>query len=160
MADQRVGGVEDVAEAAVVLLQFDLVLHIELAHKVRHIAHARAAKGVNALVVIAHGNHGAAGRVGRGIGALPGQHLEPGVLQAVGVLKLVNQNVAEAPLVMLAHGVVVAQQFVAAQHELTKIDHAFALALLFVKLVDLDLFNYLGVAWLDVGGTLAVFLTS
>jgi hypothetical protein len=67
------------------------------------------------------------------------EHLDPRVLQLVGVLELVDQDVAEAPLVVLAHRVVVAQQLVAAQHQLAEIDHAFALALLFVQLVDLDL---------------------
>jgi hypothetical protein len=44
VADQRVGRIQDVAVAAVVLLQLDLVLHVELAHEVGHVAHARAAK--------------------------------------------------------------------------------------------------------------------
>jgi hypothetical protein len=45
----------------------------------------------------------------------------------------------EAPLVVLAHRVVVTQQLVAAQHQLAEIHHALALALFFVQLVDLDL---------------------
>ena len=57
MADQRVGRVQYIAVAAVVLLQLDLVLHAKLAHKIGHIAHARTAKGVDALVVVAHRQH-------------------------------------------------------------------------------------------------------
>ena len=66
----------------------------------------------------------------------PGEHLQPGVLQAVGVLELVDQDVPEAPLVVLAQRGVVAHQLVGAQHQLGEVDHAFALALRFVGLVD------------------------
>ena len=110
MTDQRIGRVEDVAEAAVIALELDLLLNLELAHKVGHVAYARTAKSVNALVVVAHGHHRAARQGTRAFGcviALPGQHLDPGVLQLVGVLKLVDQDVAKAPLVMLANGWVV-----------------------------------------------------
>ncbi|EWS63306.1 hypothetical protein Y695_03462 [Hydrogenophaga sp. T4] len=111
VADQLVGRVEDVADAAVVLLQLDLVLHAELAHEVGHVAHARAAEGVDALVVVAHGED----RVARGREPFErrrAEHLDPGVLQAVGVLELVDQDVFEAALVVLPHRVVVAQNFV------------------------------------------------
>ena len=153
VADQRIGGIEDVAVAAVVFFQLDLVLNVELAHEVGHVANARAAKGVDALVVIAHGKHAVVARfeapapgqwrqaviAAIGTAGLAGEHLDPGVLQLVGVLKLVDQDMAKAPLVMLAHRGVVAQQLVGAQHQLAKIDHAFALALVFVDLVQLDL---------------------
>ena len=45
------------AVAAVVLLQLDLVLHLEFTHKIRHIAHACAAKRVNTLVIVADRQH-------------------------------------------------------------------------------------------------------
>ena len=112
VADQRISTIQNVAVRAVVLLQLDLVLHIKLAHKVGHIAHTRAAKGVNALVIVAHRQHRTTWGVRAGHAvpriALPRQHLDPGVLQLVGVLKLVNQDVAKTALVVLAHGVVVA----------------------------------------------------
>ena len=165
VADQLIGAVQNVAAAAVVFLQLDLVAHAELAYKVGHIAHARAAKGVNALVVVAHRQH-AAGRleggsvVHRAARAGAGQHLEPGVLQLVGVLKLVDQDVAKAPLVVLADRVVVAQHLVAAQHQLTKIDHALALALLFIELVNRHLAPGLFVLQLNLMGAQAVFLAA
>ena len=112
VADQLVGRVEDVAAAAVVLLQLDLVAHVELAHEVGHVAHARAAKRVDALVVVAHGKHRVA-RTRQAFERRRAEHLDPGVLQAVGVLELVDQDVAKAPLVVLAHRVVVAQHLVA-----------------------------------------------
>ena len=109
--------------------------HVELAHEVSHVADACAAKGVDALVVVAHGDHRAA-RHGTQtlscINALPGKHFDPGVLQLVGVLKLVDQNMPETPLVVFAHRCVVSQELVAAQHQLAEVNYALALALLFV----------------------------
>ena len=147
MADERIGRVQNVAAASVVLLQFDLVFDLEFSDEIGHIAHPRAAKSVDALVVVAHRHHTAAGQVagtatqaGRGKLALPSQHLDPRVLQFVGVLKLVDQDVPKAALVMLADRHMVAQQFIRAQHQLAKIDHPFTLALVFIKLVDLDFF--------------------
>ena len=155
--NQVVGRVQDVAAAAVVLLELDLVLHTELANEVGHVAHARAAEGVNALVVIAHGK--------QGVGAVPvlrqrAQELEPGVLQLVGVLKLIDQDVAKAALVVLAHGGVVAQHLVAAQHQLTKVHHALALALRFVQGVELDFFARFFVARHHIGRAQTVFFAA
>ena len=88
----------------------------------------------------------------------PGEHLQPRVLQPVGVLELVDQDVAEAPLVVLAQRVVVAQQLVGAQHQLGEVDHALALALLVVGLVDLDQLAVCSSRDLDVARAQAVFL--
>ena len=159
VGNQLVGRVQDVAHAAVVLLQLDLVLHAELPNEVGHVAHARAAEGVNALVIVAHGKH----RVARRCQTLQrrrAEHFDPGVLQAVGVLKLVDQDVLEAPLVVLAHRVVVAQHFVRAQHQLAKIHHPFSLALFLVQRVQLDLLAGLFVAHLHIAGALPVFLAA
>jgi hypothetical protein len=51
-----------------------------------------------------------------------------------------------------------AQQLVAAQHQLAEVDHAFALALLLVELVELDLLAVVLAAGLDVARPQAVFL--
>ena len=106
MANERVGRIQNVAITAVVLFQLNLVLHTKLPHKVGHVAHARAAKSVNALVIIAHGQHRTAMLSGQA-----SNHLDPGVLQLVGVLKLIDQYMLEARSVVQADGVVVAQQF-------------------------------------------------
>ena len=58
-------------------------------------------------------------------------------MQLVRILELVHQDVLESPLVVRTDGVVVAQQFVAAQQQLGKIDHAFALALRVVSGVEI-----------------------
>jgi hypothetical protein len=59
---------------------------------------------------------------------------------------------------MLAQRVVVAQQLVRAQHQLGEVDHTFALALLFVGLVDLHQLAAVGVACVHVARALAFFL--
>ena len=160
VADQRIGRVQNVAVAAVVLLQLDLVLHRKFAHKVGHIAHACATKRINALVIIADRQHRAAGSLAAAIGPvlLARQHLDPGVLQFVRVLKLVDQNMAKAPLVMLTDRRMVAQHFVAAQHQLAKVHHAFALALLFVELVKLSLTAGVAIAHWHILRAHALFL--
>ncbi len=158
MADEFIGRIEDVAVAAVVLLELDLVLDVELLDEVGHVAHPGAAKGVDALVVVAHGDDAGAARHEAAVDGVAREHLDPRVLQAVGVLELVDQDVAKAPLVVLAHGVVVAQEFVASQHELAEVDHALALALFFVQLVELDLLAVVVAADFHVARAPAVFL--
>ncbi len=108
------------AVRAVVLLQADDVFDVVIAGELAHIAHFRAAKSVNRLVIVAHGKH----RI-----ALARQQLQPLVLQAVGVLEFVHQNVLETLLVMRPQVGIARQQLMAAQQQLGKIHHALALAL-------------------------------
>ncbi|MCY1232754.1 hypothetical protein D9M72_452660 [compost metagenome] len=138
---------------AVVLLQLDQPAHAELVLEVAHIADVGATERIDALVVVADGKDR-----GRILRAVAGQQLEPLVLQHVGVLELVDQHVAEAVLVMLADGVVVAQQFVAAQQQLGEVDHAFALALQVVGGVEVDKALVEVVVGLDVGRAQALLL--
>ena len=123
--DELVGRVQDVAVGAVVALQLDDALDVELALERRHVAHLGAAERINALVVVADGEH-------RGVRGT--EHLQPRVLQLVGVLKLVHQDVGEAMLVVLAQGGVVAHELEGAQHQLGEVHHPFALALVLVRL--------------------------
>src|SRR5438128_1226469 len=60
------------------------------------------------------------------------EKLEPAVLQPVGVLELVDQDVLEALRIVLAQDFIPLQELVAAQQQLGKVDHALALALLVV----------------------------
>lgn len=149
VADERVGRIEDVPVRAVVLFEADDRAARVVALEVGHVADIGAAKGVDGLVVVAHREDGC---------PAAGQQLEPLVLQRVGVLELVDQDMAEAPLVMLAHRRVAHQQFVGAQQQLGEIDHAFALALGLVELVDLDQASPVAVVGLEIAGPLAVFL--
>ena len=131
--DQCIGGVQDVAVRAIVLLQLDQVLYPEIAFEVEHVADTRAPEGVDRLVIVPDREH----RIRlRGTGA--GQQLEPFVLKRVGVLEFVDQNVPEAGAVVLAQGFVAAQHLVGAQQQFGEVDHAFALALVVVGGVQLD----------------------
>ena len=155
VANERVGRIQNVAVTAVVLFQLNLVLHTKLPHKVGHVAYARTAKSVNTLVIIAHGQHRTAMFRWQAC-----NHLDPGVLQLVGVLKLINEHMLEARSVVQANGVVVAQQFKRTQHQLAKVDHTFSLALVFVELVDLHFATRFIVAHIDVFGTQTVFFAT
>ena len=151
VGDQLIGGIEDVAKAAVVALQFDDLLHAELALEVEHVADLRTTKGVNALVVVAHRHH-------RSI--LARKHFEPGVLQLVGVLELVHQHMLETVLVVFSQRLVVTHQLIGAQHQLGKIHHAFALALFFIGLVNLHQHAGVFVTYVYVFGAQAIFFVA
>ena len=146
---------------AVVLFEADDFGNAELALEVAHVADLGAAEGVDALVVIPHrkdaAHRHARPTVGSGL-AVTGEQLEPGVLQAVGVLEFVDQDVAEARLVVAAQRFVALQQFKAAQQQFGKIDHAFALALRFVFGVEADAARGKVVVGLGLRGANALFL--
>ena len=133
VADQGVGGVEDVAVGAVVLLQADHALHPEVALEVAHVADLGAAETVDRLVVVAH-----AEQARPALAAAVGQQRQPLVLQAVGVLELIHQDVAETGLVMPPDRLVALEQFVAAEQKLGEIHNCLALALSLILDVKLD----------------------
>ena len=153
VGDQLVGAVEDVAMRAVILLQLDQVLDAELALERAHVADVGAAERVDALVVVADGEQRAADLL-----AVAGQQFEQVVLQVVGVLELVDQDVLEARLVMLAQRLVALQQLEGAQQQLGEIDHALALALHVVQLIQLDHLAFDRVVGLDLVGAQALVL--
>jgi len=128
VGDQDIGGVQNMAVRAIVLLQLDQILHLEFMLERRHIADVGAAECVNALVIITDRKHCA---------FLACHQLEPFVLQIIGVLKLIHQNVLETGLIMFTQWLVARQQFIRAQQQFGEIDHAFALALLIVQIVEL-----------------------
>ena len=101
--DQRIGGVEDIAVRAVVLFELDDFLNMEIALQVLHVRRRRAAPAVNRLVVVADCEY----RV-----VLPRQQLQPAVLQAIRVLKLVNEDVAETAGVVFTQMVVAREQLI------------------------------------------------
>ncbi len=125
-----------------------------LALEVGHVADLGTAEGVDALVIVADREN----PLHRRAAARWREHLQPRVLQPVGVLEFIDQHVPKALLVVLAQRVVVAQQFVGAQHQLGEVDHALALALVFVGLVDLDQLARMLVAHLDILRPTTVFL--
>ena len=60
-------------------------------------------------------------------------------MQPVGILKFIDQNKLEALTIVFLQRRISGQQFIAAQQQLGKIDHPFALALLVIRLIKLDL---------------------
>ena len=122
----------------------------EIALEVLHVGDVRAAKRVDRLVVVADREH-------RRVRS-PASSLQPLVLQHVGVLELVDQQVREAAPVVLAQAVVLREQLVAAQQQLGEIDDAFALAHRLVERVVLDLAPRELVAGLDLVRAQALLL--
>ncbi len=89
---------------------------------------ARAPPAVDGLIIVAHGHD---------VRRAPGQHAQPGVLDGVGVLKLVHQDVLK-PLLIVGEQIARFQpQLVAAQQQLGKVHQPAVLAHALVALVDL-----------------------
>src|SRR5712664_2127035 len=128
VGDERVRRGEDVTVRAVVLLEADDVLDMEVALEFGHVADIRSAEGIDGLIVIADGEHDV---------LRPGEQFQPAVLKAIGVLELVHQDVLEAAPVVLAEDLVPGEELEGAQQQLREVHHALALALLVVGGVDL-----------------------
>ena len=107
VADHLVGGVEDGLGGAVVLLQQDRRGVGEVLLEVEDVADVGAAEGVDRLVGVTH-HHQLAGLdpLGLGVevlGVVGAQLVDQGVLGVVGVLVLVDEDVAEPAAVVLAY---------------------------------------------------------
>ena len=94
VADDSVGGLQDVAGGAVVLLQADDPGVLVLTLEGEDIFNGGTPEAVDGLVVVTHHAD-----------ILPAPSQQPGqqVLEVVGVLVLVDEDVAEFPLVVLPH---------------------------------------------------------
>ena len=86
MRDHRIGGSQDVAGGAVILLQPDGARAGIVVEELLHVADLRAAPAVNRLIVIADNEH---------LAAFTGKQADEGVLHVVGVLEFVDQDLAE-----------------------------------------------------------------
>ena len=147
--DDGVGGGQDVAVRAVVLLQANDVRPGVLALEFAHVANLGTAETVDRLVVVAHRKN---------VRPAPGQQLQPGVLQHVGILELIDQDVPEALLIMRPQRFVALQQFVATEEQFGKVHHPLAIALRLVFGVDLDPLLRVAVVHLGLPGADALFL--
>ena len=146
-----VGRIQNVGMRAVVLLQPDQLRAGIVALEGGHVAHVGATEGVDGLVVVAHSEQR---------GPTAGQQRQPAVLQVVGVLELVDEDVPEALLVVLAQRLVALQQLIGTQQQLGKVHHALALALLVVGAVQLGQPAAVGVMAGHVGGAQAGLLAA
>ena len=112
VSDHGVGRVQNIAHAAVVLLQLHHARLGVIALEFQDVAQIGATPRVNGLVVVAHHHDVAMSR---------GQKLRDGVLGAVGVLVLVHHDVAEPLLIGGPHIFVVLQQQVAVQQHVVEV---------------------------------------
>ena len=112
MGNHRVGRVQDGLSGAVVLFQADDLGIPVLLLKIQDVFNGRAAEFIDTLIVVAH--HAdifiAAGQQGR-----------QQVLQVVGILILIDQNVAELSLVVPAHVLEVLQNPDGQQDDIVKV---------------------------------------
>ena len=126
--DHRIGRGQDVAGGAVVLLQADGLRAREVLQEALYVLDLGPAPAIDGLVIVTDHEH---------LASLPGQHADEGVLDGVGVLELVHQQVAETGTVMGQQRRVVAQQLVRAQQQLGKVDQPGAVTALLVGRIGL-----------------------
>ena len=112
VAHHGVGGAQDMARGTVVLLQFDRLAVFKVLLKVQNVGDVGAAPTVNGLVVVAHDHE---------VLVLGGQQVGNLVLNVVGVLILVDANVAEALLVLVEHLGAGAQQLERAHEQVVEV---------------------------------------
>ncbi|CCK04814.1 conserved hypothetical protein [Cronobacter sakazakii 701] len=93
-----------------------------------NILHLRAAPAVNRLVIVTHDHHFA---------GVARQQADPGVLNAVGVLELIHQNIGEALAVVIEDMRFVEPQLMGAQQQLGEIHQPRAVAGFLIRLIHL-----------------------
>ena len=129
LGDQGVGGLEDGAGGAIILLQAYYLGVGVVALEALDVLHPRPTPAIDGLIVVAHQEE---------IVPVPGQQAQPGVLDGIGILELVHQDVGEALLVVVADVRAVPQQFMGAQQQIGEINLAGVLAGRLVLAIDLD----------------------
>ena len=112
VAHHGIGGAQDMARRAVVLLQLDGLAVFKVLLKVQDIGDVGAAPAINGLVIVAHDHE---------VLVLGGQQIGDLVLDVVGVLVLVDANVAEALLVLVEHLGAGAQQLERAHEQVVEV---------------------------------------
>ena len=112
VADDGVGRVQNVLRGAVILLQPDGAGALVLLFKAENVADVRAAETVNALVVVAHHAD---------VVPFVGQKAGQQVLQVVGVLILVDEDITEFVLVVRPHIRAVLQQPDGVQNDVVEV---------------------------------------
>ena len=107
-----VGGAQDMTRGAVVLLQLDGLAVFKVLLKVQDVGDVGATPAVNGLVIVAYDHE---------VLVLGGQQVGDLVLDVVGVLILVDANVAEALLVLVEHLGAGAQQLERAYEQVVEV---------------------------------------
>ncbi len=127
MGDQRIRGVEDSRGGSVILLQTDGFHLLKITQEMLNVLNLRAAPTINGLIIIADDHHP---------GAVAGQQPDPGILNAVGILKFVHQDVGEPITVMLQDMGFIQPQLMGAQQQLSKIHQPGSVAGFLISLIN------------------------
>ena len=101
VGDHRVGCLQDVLGGAVVLLQTNYPGALILLFKAQNVLNGSAADAIDGLIVVTHHTD---------ILIPPGQQCGQKILQIVGVLILVNEHIAELPLIVVPHILILLEQ--------------------------------------------------
>ena len=120
---------EDVAGRAVVLLQLDDLRAGEVLLEVEDVGDVRAAPLVDALVIVADDAD---------VAVLFGQRPDELVLDMVGVLVLVDHDVAESPLILIEHGLVALKEADRVEQQVVEVHRVVLLQFVFIALVDAE----------------------
>ena len=112
VTNNGIGGAQDVTRGAVVLLQLDGLAVFKVLLKVQDVGDVGAAPAINGLVIVAYDHE---------VLVLGGQQVGDLVLDVVGVLILVDANVAEALLVLVEHLGAGAQQLERAHEQVIEV---------------------------------------
>lgn len=126
--DNGVGGVDDDLGGTVVLFEFEEVEVGVVAAEVEDVLYVGSAEGVDALCVVAYDTD---------VLVAGGEFFDDEVLGVVGVLVLVDHDVAEALLVLEEHGWEVAEEDVHVEEEVVEVHGHGVTEALVVHLVDL-----------------------
>ena len=129
VGNDGIGGVQYVAGGAVILLQADHTSAGEVALETLKMLHPRPAPAKDGLIVVAHHER----RVRQS-----GQESHRPVLDRVGVLEFIHQDMPEPPLVLFPQLRSLLEQFQRAQQQFAEIHHRRRRAHLFVACVEVD----------------------
>ncbi len=91
VGDQLIGSFQNRAGGAVILFQTNGLYVVKILHKALDVLDTGTAPAIDRLIIVTD-NHDLA--------AVSGEQADPGILNAVGILKFIDQNMAEALLVV------------------------------------------------------------
>ena len=128
VAHHGVGGAQDMTRRAVVLLQLNGLAVFKVLLKVQDVGDVGTAPAINGLVIVAYDHE---------VLVLGGQQVGDLVLDVVGVLILVDANVAEALLVLVEHLGAGAQQLERAHEQVVEVHRVGGAQAAFQLQVDL-----------------------
>ena len=137
VANNGISGAQDVTRGAIVLLQLDGLAVFKVLLKVQDVGDVGATPAINGLIVVAHDHE---------VLVLGGQQVGDLVLDVVGVLILVDANVAEALLVLVEHLGAGAQQLERAHEQIVEVHRVGGAQTAFQLQIDLRAFLSLGLS--------------